>query len=114
MNKLKILAAVVIFVFALSSANMFACDKTASNSKSCCSTKAKNTSCETSVKKTALKESKEDCDTKTCSDMKSCSDKKTASLKNSKGSCCTTSKDTKVEAKNETSEVKTVAETPNK
>lgn len=122
MNKIKMLAVSLLFVFAIGSVNMIACDKTkTSATKTSCNTEVKATSCETAnVKKVA---SKDDCSTK-CSTVKTasakddcstkCSSVKTASVKSDKGSCCSSVKDTKLEAKKATNEVKTVAEAPSK
>jgi len=110
MNKIKMLAVSLLFVFAIGSVNMIACDKTkTSATKTSCNTEVKATSCETAnVKKVASK------DSECCSSSKSCTDKKTTSVKSDKNSCCPTSKDTKLEAKKVSSEVKTVAESPRK
>lgn len=109
MNKIKMLAASVLFVFAIGSVNMIACDKTkTASTKTSCNTEVKATSCETvNVKKVANKEAKDDCSTK-------CSSVKTASVKSDKGSCCSSVKETKLEAKKTSNEVKTVAEVPSK
>lgn len=106
MNKIKMLAASVLFVFAIGSVNMIACDKAKTTAtKTSCNTEVKASSCETAnVKKVA---SKDDCSTK-------CSTTKTASVKSDKGSCCPTTKETKLEAKKTSNEVKTVAEVPSK
>lgn len=114
MNKIKMLAFTLLFVFAIGSVNMIANDKT----KGSCNTEVKASSCETTnVKKVA---SKDDCSVK-CSSVKTssakddcsakCSSMKTAS-KSDKGSCCPTTKNTKLEAKKTSNEVKTVAESP--
>ena len=108
MNKIKMLAASVLFVFAIGSVNMIACDKSKAATKTSCNTEVKASSCETvNVKKVASKEAKSDCSTK-------CMDTKTASVKNAKASCCSSAKETKLEATKVSNEVKTVAETPSK
>lgn len=110
MNKIKLLAVALICFFILGANYSEACDKSKSASnKSSCSVETKTASNNENslIKEVSNKEVKSECTTKS-----SCTVQKTSTK--SVKSCCPATKNTKLEAKNENKEVKTVAEAPSK
>jgi len=112
MTKLKFFTATLLVVFVLGATSSYACDKTkTSSNKSSCNTEIKTVSNEKCDSKTiSVKEDKGECTSNSsCSTSKSIN-----STKASKSSCCPSGKNVKMEAKNGSKDIKTVAENPSK